>query len=237
MLDVQGHDSTISRLKHQRANLPVVLVLSELEKELSVLNGQRIAAQTRVSDLEREQSKADNEVELVKARRARDEERLNSGAVSSPKDLANLQHEVVALERRIATLEDAELEIMETLEAAQGELAALIAQVDQISAKLSEAEAERDESVAAIDAELSQVESERAALAPALPEALVKLYDKLRANSGGVGAAVLRARRCEGCRLELNGADLREIGTAPADELLRCPECSRILIRTEHSGV
>jgi predicted nucleic acid-binding Zn-ribbon protein len=70
-----------------------------------------------------------------------------------------------------------------------------------------------------------------------VPAELLALYDKVRAQYGGLAAAELRARRCEGCRLEINGADLREIAAMPDDEVLRCPECSRILVRTTESGL
>ncbi len=59
----------------------------------------------------------------------------------------------------------------------------------------------------------------------------------MRAQYGGLGAAALRAKKCEGCRLEINGADLRELAALPEDEVLRCPECSRILVRTPESGL
>ena len=53
------------------------------------------------------------------------------------------------------------------------------------------------------------------------------------ADSRRLGAAVLRGRRCEGCRLELNPLDLRaHHGQAPTDEVVRCEECRRILVRT-----
>ena len=66
---------------------------------------------------------------------------------------------------------------------------------------------------------------------------LVALYEKIRASSGGIGAAVLRQRRCEGCNLELNQVDINRLTAAPQDEVLRCEECRRILIRTSESGV
>ena len=69
-----------------------------------------------------------------------------------------------------------------------------------------------------------------------MPDDLLALYEKLRAQHG-IGAAALRARRCEGCRLEINAADLRDIAGRPADEVVRCPECSRILVRTAESGL
>lgn len=190
-----------------------------------------------MSDLEREQRRADAEVELVKSRRQRDEERLNSGVITNPKDLSGLQHELAAIERRIATLEDEELEVMEALEEAQSVQSAVSA---ELAVKLSERErivADRDLKISQIDAEAADAVQEREQLAAAIPADLIALYDKVRANQGGLAAAALRARRCEGCRLELNGADLRELAAAPDDEVLRCPECSRILVRTAESGL
>ena len=204
--------------------------------ELKEIDGQRIEADTKVSDLTREQKKADAEVEQVRARRTRDEERLNSGAVSNPKDLSSLQHELVALERRISTLEDAELEVMEALEEAQSVLSARQAEVDRIKDERERKIAVRDTAIEVIDQQFADAEAQRESTAVGVPADLMALYDKLRGQYG-VGAAALRARRCEGCRLEINGADLRELAAAPEDEVLRCPECSRILVRTAESGL
>jgi predicted nucleic acid-binding Zn-ribbon protein len=65
----------------------------------------------------------------------------------------------------------------------------------------------------------------------------VALYEKVRAQHGGVGAAALVRRQCEGCRLQLNSGDVAELAKAPADEVLRCPECNRLLVRTAESGL
>jgi predicted nucleic acid-binding Zn-ribbon protein len=65
----------------------------------------------------------------------------------------------------------------------------------------------------------------------------VALYEKIRASSGGLGAAPLRQRRCGGCQLELNNVDMSRIKAAPDDEVLRCEECRRILVRTAESGL
>jgi predicted nucleic acid-binding Zn-ribbon protein len=63
------------------------------------------------------------------------------------------------------------------------------------------------------------------------------LYDRLRNSKGGVGAAALRARECGGCRLSLDNAELAVIRKAPSDEVIRCEECQRILVRTSESGL
>ena len=77
----------------------------------------------------------------------------------------------------------------------------------------------------------------RVEVAASMPADLLNLYDKLRAQHGGVGAAALRHRRCQGCNLTLNTVDLNAMRAAPDDEVLRCEECRRILVRTADSGL
>nr|WP_254451131.1 C4-type zinc ribbon domain-containing protein [Aeromicrobium stalagmiti] len=233
---MQAQDAILAQLQHRRNTLPEIARITELEAQIKDVDGTRIELDTQVSDLTREQKKADTEVEMVKTRRTRDEERLNSGAVSNPKDLASLQHELVALERRISTLEDAELEIMEKLEEAQTGLAVVQGDLDSLKADRDEQVAARDAAIEVLDQQAADTQAERGTSAAGIPVDLITLYDKVRGQYG-VGAAALRARRCEGCRLEINGADLRELAAAPEDEVLRCPECSRILIRTPESGL
>ena len=237
LLELQTQDSTLAQLAHRLHTLPEHARIAEFQAKVHQFDGNRIEADTAVSDLTRDQKKADAEVEQVKTRRARDEERLNSGAVSNPKDLASLQHELVALERRISTLEDAELEVMEALEEAQSSLATAESELAVVQADLDQTLAARDQAVAVIQVQVADAQADRERLAATVPADLITLYDKVRAQYGGLGAAALQARRCEGCRLELNGADLRDLAAQPEDDVLRCPECSRILVRTAESGL
>ena len=52
-----------------------------------------------------------------------------------------------------------------------------------------------------------------------------------------IEAAELSQRRCTGCQLEVNAADLRVFAAAADDDVLRCEECSRILVRTASSSL
>jgi predicted nucleic acid-binding Zn-ribbon protein len=88
-----------------------------------------------------------------------------------------------------------------------------------------------------LQSQLATVQAERATAASGMPEDLITLYEKLRAQKGGVGAAALRRRECGGCRLTLNAADLGTIARLPTDEVVRCEECNRILVRTGESGL
>ena len=190
-----------------------------------------------MDDLTVEQTKVDADVEQVKTRRTRDRDRMDQGLITNPKDLERMQHELVSLERRITSLEDDELEVMARLEDAQKDLDSLTAQLQAADARLVELAKTRDEKAAAIEGELAEIDRERAPAVDALPADLLALYDRLREAKGGVGAAALRARACSGCQLAIDNAELAVIRSAPTDEVIRCEECQRILIRTPESGL
>ena len=162
---------------------------------------------------------------------------MDSGAVNSAKDLANLQHEVGALAKRQGDLEDVVLEIMERLESSETRVTEMTARRDDAAHSTAEAEARRDAATAEIDAEVAKVTRERETVAVVIPADLLKVYTRLRQTQNGVGAARLFQRRCEGCRVELSITDLREVRAAAPDAVLRCENCSRILIRTADSGL
>ncbi|HET9647478.1 MAG TPA: C4-type zinc ribbon domain-containing protein [Microlunatus sp.] len=211
--------------------------MAELQAERSAVASELVAADTRVFDLDADQAKAEADLDPVRQRLVRDERRIADGSVADSKVLSGLVDEVAHLKRRIADLEDAELEVMEALEAAETERTQLRQRAADIDARYTAATGERDAALEAIGAELAALQSERREVAAELPGDLLALYAKVAAGHGGVGAAELRRRRCTGCQLEINAADLRQFAGAPADEVLRCEECSRILVRTAESGL
>jgi predicted nucleic acid-binding Zn-ribbon protein len=237
LLDLQALDSALDRLAHRRRTLPEIAEIDRLEKLVDALRDGTVRAQTEVSDLARQQKKFDEEIDQVRTRRARDEDRLASGAITVPKQLEELQHEVATLTRRQADLEDQELEVMEVAETAQAALDALTGQRDELLAARDAAAVARDKVFAEIDAEIARTTSERVELAATLPEDLLKLYEKLRADHGGVGAGPIERGRCGGCRLDLMNNEKSDIRAAPADEVLRHDECGRIMVRTAESGL
>jgi predicted nucleic acid-binding Zn-ribbon protein len=237
LLDLQALDARLDQIAHRRRSLPQLATIADLEGRLAALRDRIVASETEVDDLERAQDKAEADVDQVRARTARDQELLASGRVGSAKDLENLQHEVASLARRQSDLEDAELEVMEKLEDARRALGALTAEREGLLGSLEVARAERDAAWSEADRDGEWVGGERAKTAPEIPADLLALYEKLRADHDGVGAAALRQRRCEGCRMELTPTDLGRIRDASPDEVLRCEECRRILVRVPESGL
>ncbi|WP_166025248.1 C4-type zinc ribbon domain-containing protein [Streptomyces chilikensis] len=237
LLDVQALDTRLQQLAHKRRSLPEHAEIESLTKDLTQLRDLLVAAQTEESDCAREQTKAEQDVDQVRKRAARDQQRLDSGAVSSPKDLENLQREITSLAKRQGDLEDVVLEVMERRESAQARVAELEERVAAVQAKLDDATARRDAAFGELDGESGSVTKERQVVAASVPADLLKLYEKLREQQGGVGAARLYQRRCEGCQLELNITEVNEVRAAAPDAVVRCENCRRILVRTSESGL
>ena len=237
MLDLQELDAKADQLRHQRSHLPELDEIEQLTTSRKDLDNRARDAQIVVDDLTEEQSKIDLDVEQGRTRRTRDQERVDQGVISNPKDLQRMLSELESLQRRITTLEDQELEVMEQVETAQKELDSLTSQVTAADERLTTLSGSRDEKIGALDQELDAVAADRAPIEAGLPADLIALYEKLREQKGGVGAAPLRARQCGGCRLSLDPAELAQIKAAGSDEVIRCEECQRILVRIAESGL
>jgi predicted nucleic acid-binding Zn-ribbon protein len=237
LLDLQELDSRLDRLAQKRRTLPELADIERYEARLAELRDGIVGAETELSDADREQRKVENDVDVVVTRMTRDQQRLDTGSVSSAKELENLQHELGSLAKRQADLEDLVLEHMERREGIESRLTALTEERAVVTADLEVAVAGRDKAFADIDAEAATLREERGPLAAEIPDDLLALYEKVRASSGGLGAAALHRGQCLGCHLSLPPTDLSRFKAAPEDEVLRCEECRRILVRRPDSGL
>jgi predicted nucleic acid-binding Zn-ribbon protein len=237
LLDVQELDSRIDTLTHQLRSIPEADRLRELADRRTAVENEVRDLRIEVDDLTREQKRSDADVEQVKTRRARDQGMIDAGQVKDPKALQRMLGELDSLHRRINDLEDIEIEVMERLETAQTSFDQKTAELAALDGEEAELRATFDQKAGDLQSRLSTTTGERSTAVDGMPEDLLALYEKLRAQKGGVGAAALRRRECEGCRLTLNASDLAVIARAPSDEVIRCEECNRILVRTGESGL
>ncbi|MDG4753454.1 MULTISPECIES: zinc ribbon domain-containing protein [Micromonospora] len=235
LLDLQAIDTALAQLAHRRRTLPERAELEALARELSALEDERVRAQVAVDDLDRDIARIEKDVDQVRARKSKDEARLASGS-GPARELEAIQHELVSLNRRQSDLEDAELELMEQRETAQGVLDGIESRLAEARERRAATEQRRDETLAEIAKEEEFKRTSRQPLAGDLPADLIGLYDKIREDTG-MGAALLTGGRCGGCRLEMSGADLARIRKADPDDVVRCEECRRIMVRTNESGL
>ena len=236
LLDLQALDTRIDQIAHRRSTLPQHAQVAQIEERLTQLRDEVVVAETAQTDIGRELVKAEGDVELVRQRSARDQGRLDSGQ-SSHKDLEHLQHEMATLAKRQSDLEDVELEVMERLETAHGPGRAAASRARPVDDRPGGRRRRSGRGPRPCwMPSWARPHAGADNLAAGLPADLVTLYEKIRVSSG-TGAAPLHQGRCEGCRIELTPTDLQRIRTAAADEVLRCEECRRILVRVPESGL
>jgi uncharacterized protein len=236
LLDLAAEDVALTQLAHRQRNLPEVAAVTAAEEAERTLSADVVRAETEVKDLGREVKRLESDVETVRARETKDQRLLESGSVS-PKEMTNLQHELDSLKRRQSDLEDQELELMQRLEDAEGTLATATAGLEKARADRERAEQQRDDALADIADGTKRHEAARAEVAAKISAPLLSLYDRIRTQTGSTGAAMLQARACQGCRLELYGNELAAVRNADPHEVVRCENCGRILVRTAESGL
>jgi predicted nucleic acid-binding Zn-ribbon protein len=237
LLELADLDAELGRLEHRRRGLPEHAELDRLDQRDAQLRDAAASLEAEQGDLKRAQAKAEADVEQVRTRIDRDRQRLDAGQVASPRDLENLQSEVASLTRRQSDLEEVVLDIMERQETAEGRRQEAAAERVTIAGDRETVTARRDAALAEIAEQAGKAADRRASVAAQEPADLLALYERMREQHGGVGAAALRRGSCEGCHLSLNTVDLNDIRAADPDEVLRCEECRRILVRTPESGL
>ena len=230
LLALQALDSSLIQLEHKEKNLPVTKLLNEKTIAHASARDLCIAAETEKSDIKHELSKSEVDVEQVVSRIERDEKRLASGQ-GTPKELEQLQHELGSLAKRRAELEEIELEVMVRIEALDQRIASLSAERDALHEEVIKLSKERDVALEEITRAKNSTIAERSALASEIESELLGLYEKIRSSADGIGAARLHAGQCQGCNLTINAADLSKINSLPDDEVVRCEECRRIMVR------
>lgn len=235
LLDLAGVDAELTRITHRRGALPEQQEVERLEAERISRKDASVAVEIQIDDIDRDIRKLEGEVDAVRQREDRDRTLLQSGSVGA-KQLTELEHELGSLVRRQGLLEDELLEVMEQREALQADHDHAGAQLSQAEEELIDAKRRRDDAVADLDKAQERCAADRERLVGEFPADFLAVYEKQR-TLGGPGAALLQARRCGACRIEIDRGEISRIAGTPADVVVRCPECNAIMVRTKESGL
>ena len=240
LLELQAHDTRISQLEHRHAQLPERAELLALESQSQDLAERIEAARQQHAELERHHRRYDDDLAMVLEKRERERNLLYSGEVTAIRELQGLEEEVAALGRRQRVVEDKLLEVMEELEVAGTDLAALSRSHRELGSRMDSVNVRLGAAATEIDAELEQVRLARADVGKEVDSGLLERYERLRSQIDGVAVARLEGTICMGCYLTLPLMEvdrlrrLPEVGEAPPGEddkgTATCPSCGRILV-------
>jgi uncharacterized protein len=228
LLDLQRVDSALDRLKQRKADLPEQRALDEVTAE-------RVQTQKGIADRQetfdksaRDQTRLEGEVASIEEKIAHESNRLYSGDISNPKELAAIQAELDGLRRRKNHIEDQLIEVMEEREKAEGALNETKSKLDELARKIESATGARDAASVEIQSEVQQLTAERETIVPQIPAEILDLYEDLRGKKNGVGAARLDGNVCRGCGVSLSPLAMDQIKRS--DDVVRCENCRRILV-------
>ena len=230
LFELQTIDSTIITLEQRLKNLPEREQLNAIAKRVADSESSLVDARKSLEDVTLDLRRSEVDVESVTDRLARDEKRLAAGQ-GSPKELEQLQHEIGTLQKRRLDLEDGELEIMLRVDGAKAEVARLESDIEGLQVLERELTTRLDSAAAELESEIAEQRLAREGVLPSISKEVSDLYEKIRASSSGIGAAKLVGDTCQGCHLSITPTELAKIKALPADEIIRCEECRRILVR------
>lgn len=231
LLLVQGHDTAIDRLRHQRARLPERTRLAELQERHAQLDARIASTQARLDAVERRQAVLESDVAAADRRIREIEKRMYSGEVSATRDLLAMTAEIEALKTRRSSLEDDALAAMEEAEPLVAEAADLESEREVVGSQTVEVRSAIADAEARLDDEAGAEAKSRSEAAEQVPADLLETYETLRSSLGGVGAARLVGTSCSGCHLTLPASEVARLKREPPDTLVLCDQCGRILVR------
>ena len=228
ILELQELDSAIDRLDHRRAQLEAGEELSAARKELEVAESQLGELRLASDAVDTTSRRLENEIESFGAKLAAEEKRMYDGTIVNAKELEALQHEISSLKERRTRAEDELLEQMERREDLDTRAAEASKEVDAARARAEEAGGDAIRELDEIATGLQAKRAEREALVPGFDEDLLELYDDLRAQKHGVGAAAIVEGVCQACNEKLSAVELDKL--KHTEGVKRCEYCRRIVV-------
>ncbi|SDH13531.1 zinc ribbon domain-containing protein [Agrococcus jejuensis] len=234
LLTLQDVDTRIRQFEHKERTLLDDPEIAASDDALVGLDRTVLERLGAVDDLQAEVRRIEADVQVVEARATRNRERLQQ--TSDAKTASAMEHEIETLDKRRSDLEDIELEVMERLEVAEGELGEARTAAEDERARRGRLATARDQGLKGVRNELEAARSDRAGAESGIPTDLLALYERQRARYG-LGASHLTRGISTASGVQLTSAELAEVRNAAPDAVVLCPSSSAILVRTEESGL
>ena len=230
IFELQLIDNEIMQANTKLKSLPEIEQLLHIDKRITAATEELTTVKAEADQIALELRRGEVDVETVTDRIKKDEARLASGN-ATPKELEQLQHEVGTLRKRQEAMEEIELEIMvrsEAITARTNTLTTDLASLETLKAEINQRLTAASNEINTI---ITSKKSDRDVVGAKIDKPLLDLYEKIRGASGGVAASALVGNKCNGCNLAINAVEMERIKSLAKDELLRCEECRRILVR------
>jgi predicted nucleic acid-binding Zn-ribbon protein len=221
---LQQVDSRISQIEARLAKIQETL---DNDAELRAARERVRLAEANHHNDERARRMSEEEARSQQIKIQQVESSLYGGNVRNPKELQDLQAEIVALKRHLAALEERELEAMLKADESQAELQAAQENLKQIQSRLGNEHRKLIDEQESLTRNLETLKSERQAAVSAIAADALSIYDNLRQQRRGVAVAEISDNACGACGTVLTAA--LQQNARHMRQLVYCPSCGRIL--------
>jgi predicted nucleic acid-binding Zn-ribbon protein len=228
LLALQEVDTAIDRLSARRRTLEAGGELAATREEADAAERDLGELGLQMDVIARDQSKLEHEIDSLTQKAAAEQKRLYDGSIANAKELGALQHEIENLTRRRTDREDELLGLMEVREGLESRVAEARTRSQALRARVAEVGGAALEEQATIEAELLSRTRERETIVPTIDPEVLELYEDLRRQKKGIGAAALVDGVCQGCHEQLSAMELDKLKRA--EGVKRCEYCRRILV-------
>lgn len=228
--EVQKFDTEILGLRRDIAGLEDKHRLGELSTELDEARASLAQKEAELAELELKQHKLDGELDLLTEKMSKEEEKMMSGTIMNPKELASLQAEIFALRKKRDEMETEDLEEMVAIDGLLQGSRDASKLIEEVSHRL---EAEREafgKELQEKEEQVARLEADRDRLKVRLDPDVIERYEKLLNEKDGIAVVeILQGRSCGGCRIEFSRTQIDRF--QHEEGIFRCEYCRRILVK------
>jgi uncharacterized protein len=221
---LQQVDSQIDQIQ---ARLKVIQTILENDAQLRAASEQLTASENSYKDAERSLKQSEAEVEKQSIKIQQTEASLYGGHVHNPKELQDLQKDVVSLKRHLATLEERELEAMLVVETTEKDWQNAKSALENVQSSLGEQHRDLARESTSLRKNLERLNSERQAVISDIAQQTMATYDQLRQQRRGIAVTTLSDGSCAACGTTLTPS--QQQNARSTSQLIYCPSCGRIL--------
>jgi predicted nucleic acid-binding Zn-ribbon protein len=216
-----------SRMGRKEARLQQIQETLDNDSELAAARERLKSARAARHAYEQARRSAESEAETQQTKIKQAESRLYGGTVRNPKELQELQADVASLKKHLATIEEQELEAMLSVDSAQAALETAEAQLNQVQTRLSNEYKKLIDERAILSRDQENLQAERQAALSTVAAEILKTYEGLRLQRGGLAVAEISDNACGACGTTLTAA--LQQSARHAAQLVYCPSCGRVL--------
>jgi predicted nucleic acid-binding Zn-ribbon protein len=195
--------------------------------ELLAARGAREQAEVDLGTWRARLRELEMDLEVVNGRITATEQRLYSGQVTNPKELASLQQDLLHSKRSRDEVEDEVLMAMERVDKGEKGLSSATTKLEATESVWRKEQSRLAQEIERERAAVSELKQAREELVAPLDARHLALYQELLRKKGGRAVARLNGSMCEGCRVTLPSSQAQQVRRA--QELVTCPNCGRIL--------